>query len=84
VPATPGDGALPASIEIGAVVRRTGPRLARDGFGPLAVFFTGWKPIGLGAGMGFAVLFGAAVFARPGGPVIAEAEASARGLRLGR
>ena len=34
----------------------------RDGFGPLAVFFAGWKLIGLGAGIGMAALFGLAVF----------------------
>ena len=34
----------------------------RDGFGPLAVFFAGWKLFGLGAGIGLAALFGLAVF----------------------
>ena len=43
-------------------MRRAGPRLVRDGFGPLAVFFAGWKLIGVTAGIGLAVLFGAAVF----------------------
>ena len=59
---TLGEADLPAPIEVGAVVRRTGPRLVRDGFGPLAVFFAGWKLLGLGAGIGLAVLFGLAVF----------------------
>jgi hypothetical protein len=45
-----------------AVVRRAGPRLVRDAFGPLAVFFAGWKLIGLTAGIGLAAAFGAAVF----------------------
>ncbi len=45
-----------------AVVRRVGPRLVRDGFGPLAVFFSGWKLIGLTAGIVLAVAFGLAVF----------------------
>ena len=55
----------PVSLEptsIGAVVRRAGPRLVRDAFGPLAVFFAGWKLIGLSAGIGMAALFGALVF----------------------
>jgi hypothetical protein len=43
-------------------VRRSGPRLVRDGFGPLAMFFAGWKLIGLGAGIGAAVLFGLTMF----------------------
>jgi hypothetical protein len=59
----PDDGALPASIEIGAILRSSGPRLLRDGFGPLAVFFLGWKLIGLGAGIAMAAVFGLAVFA---------------------
>jgi hypothetical protein len=53
---------LPEPIAIRAVVRRAGPRLVRDGFGPLAVFFLGWKLIGLTAGIGLAVLFGLSVF----------------------
>jgi intracellular septation protein A len=53
---------LPEPIAVRAVVRRAGPRLVRDGFGPLAVFFLGWKLIGLTAGIGMAVLFGLAVF----------------------
>jgi intracellular septation protein A len=46
----------------GAILRRAAPRLLRDGFGPLAIFFAGWKLIGLAAGIGMAVLFGVAVF----------------------
>jgi intracellular septation protein A len=46
----------------GAVVRHAAPRLVRDAFGPLAIFFAGWKLIGLTAGIGAAVLFGVAVF----------------------
>jgi intracellular septation protein A len=46
----------------GAVIRRAAPRLLRDGFGPLAIFFAGWKLIGLTAGIGLAVVFGVAVF----------------------
>jgi intracellular septation protein A len=53
---------LPESIAIRAVVRRAAPRLVRDGFGPLAVFFAGWKLIGLTAGICMALLFGAVVF----------------------
>ncbi len=49
-------------VSIGAVIRRAGPRLVRDAFGPLAVFFAGWKLIGLTAGIGIAALFGVSVF----------------------
>jgi hypothetical protein len=53
---------LPDSLGVGATVRRSGPRLLRDGFGPLATFFAGWKLFGLGAGIAAAVVFGVAVF----------------------
>jgi intracellular septation protein A len=62
VATTPGELVLPEPIAIRAVVRRAGPRLVRDGFGPLAVFFLGWKLIGLTAGIAAAVLFGLSVF----------------------
>jgi intracellular septation protein A len=54
--------ALMQRTSVGAVVRRAGPRLVRDAFGPLAVFFAAWKLIGLTAGVGLAAAFGAAVF----------------------
>ena len=54
-----GQGAQP---EPGAIIRRAGPRLVRDAFGPLATFFIGWKLIGLGAGIAGAVLFGLSIF----------------------
>jgi hypothetical protein len=62
VAATPGELLVPASLGIGATVRRSGPRLVRDGFGPLAMFFAGWKLFGLLAGIGAAIVFGLAVF----------------------
>jgi hypothetical protein len=62
VAASPGELVLPESLGIGATVRRSGPRLVRDGFGPLAMFFAGWKLFGLLAGIGAAVIFGIAVF----------------------
>jgi hypothetical protein len=46
----------------GAIIRRAGPRLVRDGFGPLLTFFVGWKLIGLGAGIAMALLFGISIF----------------------
>lgn len=52
--------ASPPSIR--TVVRTAGPRLVRDGFGPLAAFFAGWKLIGLTAGIAAAVVFGLAVY----------------------
>jgi hypothetical protein len=53
---------LSEPIGIGATVRRSGPRLVRDAFGPLAMFFAGWKLLGLGVGIGMAALFGVSVF----------------------
>jgi hypothetical protein len=49
-------------VSIGAVICRAAPRLVRDAFGPLAIFFAGWKLIGLTAGIGMAALFGMSVF----------------------
>jgi intracellular septation protein A len=46
-----------------AVVRRAAPRLVRDAFGPLAIFFVGWKTVGLSVGIIAAMIFGAAVYA---------------------
>jgi hypothetical protein len=54
--------ALLGPTSIGAVIRRASPRLVRDAFGPLAIFFAGWKLIGLAAGIGMAALFGVSVF----------------------
>jgi intracellular septation protein A len=62
VATTPAELVLPEPISVRAVVRRAGPRLVRDGFGPLAVFFLGWKLIGLTAGIAMAVVFGLSVF----------------------
>lgn len=45
------------------VVRSAAPRLVRDAFGPLAIFFAGWKLIALPVGIVAAMLFGAAVYA---------------------
>jgi intracellular septation protein A len=53
---------LSAVLPVGAVVRAAAPRLVRDGFGPLAIFFAGWKLVGLSAGILMALAFGVAVF----------------------
>jgi hypothetical protein len=60
-------------VTIRAVLRGAAPRLVRDAFGPLAVFFAGWKLIGLTAGIGMAVLFGVSLFVherRQGRPAV--------------
>jgi hypothetical protein len=44
------------------VLRDAGPRFVRDGLGPLAMFFLGWKLIGLGTGIALAAAFGLAVY----------------------
>ncbi len=58
----PHDSAPEDSIKPGEIIRRAGPRLVRDGFGPLATFFIGWKLIGLTAGITLAIVFGVSVF----------------------
>ncbi len=62
-----------AAMSVRTVVAGAAPRLVRDAFGPLAVFFAGWKLIGLTAGIGMAVLFGVSVFVherRQGRPAV--------------
>jgi hypothetical protein len=49
-------------IEPRAIIRGAVPRLVRDGFGPLATFYAGWKLIGLTAGIVLALAFGMAVY----------------------
>lgn len=51
-----------APVSVQAVLRSAGPRFVRDGLGPLAMFFAGWKLIGLGAGIGLAAAFGLTVY----------------------
>lgn len=58
-----GEVILSEPIGVGSALRRSGPRLLRDGFGPLAIFFVGWKLAGLGTGIAAAVVFGLAMFA---------------------
>jgi hypothetical protein len=54
--------ALDVPLEPRAIIRRSVPRLVRDGFGPLATFYAGWKLIGLTAGIVLALVFGLTVF----------------------
>jgi hypothetical protein len=62
-----------ATMSVRTIVAGAAPRLVRDAFGPLAVFFAGWKLIGLTAGIALAVLFGVSVFVherRQGRPAV--------------
>jgi hypothetical protein len=71
--AAPSEPLRLATMSIRTVVAGAAPRLVRDAFGPLAVFFAGWKLIGLTAGIGMAVLFGVSVFVherRQGRPAV--------------
>jgi hypothetical protein len=52
----------PGSFAPRAVLRTAAPRLVRDAFGPLAIFYAGWKLVGLSVGIVAALLFGLAVF----------------------
>jgi hypothetical protein len=62
VATTPTEIVLPEPVATRAVVRRAGPRLVRDAFGPLALFYVGWKLFGLTAGIVMALVFGVSVF----------------------
>jgi len=52
---------LSAPVQQGAILRLVAPRMVRDALGPLAVFFAGWKLVGLAAGISSALVFGLAV-----------------------
>jgi hypothetical protein len=54
----------PGSLGTRAVLRSAAPRLVRDAVGPLAIFYAGWKLVGLSVGIVAALLFGVLVFAR--------------------
>jgi intracellular septation protein A len=56
------EAGLQEALALGKILRSSAPRLVRDGFGPLAVFFAGWKLVGLVPGICAAAAFGAAVF----------------------
>jgi intracellular septation protein A len=61
-PPTPPDALdLPGPVEPRAILRQVAPRMVRDALGPLAVFFAGWKLVGLAAGISSALVFGVAV-----------------------
>src|SRR4051812_23883276 len=53
---------LDEPIAVGSVFRKSAPRIVRDGLGPLACFFVGWKLVGLVAGIGLATLFGLVMY----------------------
>lgn len=53
---------VPEPLAVREAVRRSGPRLVRDAFGPLAIFFITWKALGLVAGVLAAGAFALVVF----------------------
>ena len=56
--------ALPQPIAVGTVLRRSGPRVVRDGIGPIACFYVGWKLFGLVVGIAFATAFALVLYRR--------------------
>ena len=46
-----------------SVLRKTGPRVVRDAFGPLVAFFAGWKLAGLTSGIAAAVVVAVLLYA---------------------
>jgi len=49
-------------VSVWALMLGTGPRFARDAFGPVVVFYVGWKTIGLGTGTVAATLVAVGAF----------------------
>src|SRR3954469_23970815 len=55
---------LAEPFAVGAVLRRSAPRILRDGIGPIVVFFIGWKLVGLVAGIALATAFAVLMYRR--------------------
>jgi hypothetical protein len=55
---------LPEPLEVKSIVRRSAPRIVRDGLGPIVSFFIGWKLVGLVAGIVLATVFAVVMYRR--------------------
>jgi hypothetical protein len=55
---------LPEPLEVKSIVRRSAPRIVRDGLGPIVSFFIGWKLVGLVAGIVLATAFAIVMYRR--------------------
>ena len=55
---------LPEPIEVKSIIRRSAPRIVRDGLGPIVSFFIGWKLVGLVAGIVLATAFALVMYRR--------------------
>jgi hypothetical protein len=53
---------LEVPLEAKSILRRSAPRVIRDGLGPIVSFFVGWKLAGLGVGIACATAFAAVVY----------------------
>lgn len=49
-------------LSIFGLALQSGPRFARDAFGPLLIFYAGWKLVGLDAGIATATVFAVGVY----------------------
>jgi hypothetical protein len=58
----PSQGSGRRPVSVWALMLGTGPRFARDAFGPVVVFYVGWKTIGLGTGTVAATLVAVGAF----------------------
>ncbi|HEX2578770.1 MAG TPA: VC0807 family protein [Aquihabitans sp.] len=54
---------LTASVSVRGILLGSGPRFARDAFGPVLGFYVGWKLVGLAVGMAVAVVVAVAAYA---------------------
>jgi intracellular septation protein A len=55
-PALPLDGPPGPEVSVKSIMLGTGPRFARDAFGPLLAFYLGWKIFGLAVGIGLSTV----------------------------
>lgn len=60
----PGELRLTEPLAVGAILKRSAPRVVRDGLSPIASFFVGWKLAGLAVGIGFATALALLLYRR--------------------
>jgi hypothetical protein len=60
----PGELVLSEPFDVRAILKRSAPRLVRDGLGPIVAFYIGWKLVGLVVGIAFATTFALVLYRR--------------------
>jgi hypothetical protein len=59
-----GELVLAEPFDVRSILKRSAPRLVRDGLGPIVAFYIGWKLVGLVVGIAFATTFALVLYRR--------------------